>query len=308
MTNHFAAWQEHFSRNQKYLLALAFRMTGSLSESEDLVQECFLECAAVDPATIESHRAWLTRVCSNKALDHLKRAYKKREVYSGPWLPDAVPDSFQLWDEPLESISPERKLLASDSLTVSFLLLIEKLSPEERVVYLLAEIFDYPFREIAGFLGKSEDACRKLAERARKAVVTGRPKFTAAPGQAERVITEFFALAKAGNREGLAAMLTAGSQFWSDGGGKVSAAREVLVDAEKIAQFFKGLGLAFFRHAEQFRMEFGYVNQRPGMFISRRLESGEWAFDTIMSFELEGDRIARIYAQRNPDKLAALTG
>jgi RNA polymerase sigma-70 factor (ECF subfamily) len=306
MSNYLNAWQSHFSRHHKYLLSVAFRMTGSLSEAEDLVQECFIECAETDPTTIENQRAWLTRICSNKALDHLKRAYKQREVYVGPWLPDAIPDAFQLWEEALAAASPEKQAIVADSLTTSFLLLVEKLTPEERVVYLLSEVFDYSFREIGGFLEKTEEACRKIAERARKAISSKRSKFTAGRSDAERIISEFFTVAKEGNKEKLISMLAEGSEFWSDGGGKVAAAREVLLETDKIAQFMKGLGLAFVRRAHEIKIESASVNRRPGIIISRQLPSGEWTFETLISFELQGERISRIYAQRNPDKLAAL--
>lgn len=266
-----------------------------------------MECVATDPATIQNHRSWLTKITSNKGLDHLKQAYKKREVYTGPWLPDAIPDSLHIWEGLSVATSPEKELLAADSLTTSFLLLIEKLTPEERVVYLLGEIFEYSYKEISTFLGKSEATCRKIAERARKAVQAGKPKFETRASNAEKLITEFFELAKRGDNAAMIQMLAENSEFWSDGGGKVAAAPEVLSDAAKIAQFFKGIGLAFFRKSEFFKTEFAMVNHRPGMIISKKLESGLWVFETIMSFETKDGRIGRIYAQRNPDKLSSLS-
>ncbi len=140
MDNYFKQWEVFFQQYRTYLVSFAFRMTGSLSEAEDIVQETFLECASMNPQTIESPKSWLTKVCSNKGLDHLKKAYKKRETYSGPWLPDAIPDSYQVWSSLAAPASPDQNLLLSESLTTSFLLLIEKLTPEERAVYLLSEI------------------------------------------------------------------------------------------------------------------------------------------------------------------------
>ena len=131
-SNFLSAWEPRLLQHKQYLIAFAFRMTGSLAEAEDIVQDTFIECAYVDPLTIDNHKAWLTRVCSNKGLDHLKSAYKKRVTYPGVWLPDAIPESLELADE----------FELAESATTSFLLLAEKLSPEERVVYLLFEVFE----------------------------------------------------------------------------------------------------------------------------------------------------------------------
>src|SRR5262249_45270701 len=146
----------------------------------------------VDPDGVRDHRAWLTKICSNKGLDHLKLAYKKREEYVGPWLPDAVPDRLQMWGGLEETSSPEDKSMLSESLTTSFLLLVERLSPEERVVYLLHEVFGYPSKEIADFLGRTDEACRKLAERARKKIVESRPALPSDKEAAQNVLQQFF--------------------------------------------------------------------------------------------------------------------
>src|SRR5436189_68055 len=132
--NHLAAWEETWKQYRPFLISFAYRLTGSLSEAEDLVQETFLECAAVHLPEINTPKSWLTRVCANKGIDHLKSAYKRRETYPGTWLPDVIPDSLQVWSNLQGSPSPETKLIASESLTTSFLLLVERLTPEERAV------------------------------------------------------------------------------------------------------------------------------------------------------------------------------
>jgi RNA polymerase sigma-70 factor (ECF subfamily) len=301
--NSMKDWEKLWTKYRPSLVAFAFRMTGSLSEAEDLVQDSFMATTGVDPSTIENPKAWLVKICSNKCLDHLKSAYKKREDYRGPWLPDAIPDSFGLW--PTEPASPERELLLRETLTTSFLLMAERLSPEERVVYLLSEVFEYNFKDVAEFINKSEEACRKIAQRARQALDDARVKFTPAR-QAEKQIARFFELAQKGDEAALKDLLAEGSEFWSDSGGKVAAAPRVLTDRRQIAAFFKFLGTTPAFRLDGYKMEYGFVNGGPGLVISKILATGLWTFETVISFEMDGDQIARIYAQRNPDKLAAV--
>lgn len=304
--NYLQLWEPHLIQQRQFLIAFAFRMTGSLSEAEDLVQDTFIECAQVDPSEISNHKSWLTKVCSNKALDHLKSAYKRRETYRGTWLPDAVPDSYQFWGNLEEIAAPDKPMLLSESLTTSFLLLIEKLTPEERVVYLLSEVFEYSYKEIASFLSKTDETCRKIAQRARQAVNDGRVKYDSHSTKAQNLIQQFYDSAKAGNNEGLMDILSKESEFWADGGGKVSATLHIFKEDSRIARFFSSPGISIIFNHEDYKTEFGMVNTLPGLIISRRLDDGSWVFESIFSFEISGDKIVRIYNQRNPDKFAAL--
>ncbi len=304
-TNYLSAWEDDWKQHRPFHISLALRMTGSLSEAEDLVQDTFLECAQVPRSGINNSRSWLTKICANKGIDYLKSAYKRRQTYPGTWLPDAVPDSLQIWTSLQGSESPEARLMASESLTISFLLLAERLTPEERAVYLLSEVFDYSFREISGLLDKSEAACRKTAQRARDAVLAA-PRFVANASDSIDLIARFFEYAKNGDRASLIELLADDSEFWSDGGGKVAAAKTVLADKTKIAVFFAALGASQAFVPVDFKLDYTPVNGRPGLVISKRLPSGLWIFETIFSFEIADRRIARIYAQRNPDKLKAL--
>ena len=303
--NYLSAWEEDWKQYRSFLISFAYRMTGSLSEAEDLVQDTFLECANAPRAEIRNPKSWLTRICANKGIDHLKSAYKKRETYPGTWLPDVIPDSLQVWASLHESASPEKKLIASESLTTSFLLLAERLTPDERAVYLLSEVFEYSFKEISTLLDKSEDACRKTAQRARAAVLSA-PRFAANSPDSTRLISRFFESAMNGDNESLAALLSDESEFWSDGGGKVSAAKTVLKEKAKIAAFFAALGTSKAFVLSDFKLDFTQVSSRPGLIVSRRLPSGLWTFETVFSFEILDGTIARIYAQRNPDKLKAI--
>lgn len=298
-------WEQIFIQHRPYLLSLGFRMTGSLAEAEDIVQDTFVASLSTDPSEIQNHRAWLTRVCSNKALDHLKLAHKKRETYVGVWLPDAVPDSYQFWGNLEDPSLPGDELLRKESLTMSFLLLLQKLSPEERVVYLLNEVFAYSLKEISEFLQKTEEAIKKISQRARKAF-DNEKRFRNDGPESERVISKFFELAKTGNAEALAGMLSPDSEFWPDSGGKVpTASKSVIADIVRTSRFFAGIWSSKPFLSDSIKWEQHLVNGRPGLIVSSQTESG-WKIDTILSFEVEDGKITRIYSQRNPDKLQVL--
>lgn len=303
---YFKEWDRFFLEHRSYLIAFAFRMTGSLAESEDLVQDVFIESAKVDPSKIENHKAWLTKICSHRALDLLKSAYKQRETYPGTWLPDAVPESLQSWSESFIDDSMEKKFLLSESLTTSFLILLERLNPEERAIYLLSEIFDYSFKEIAEMLDKSEASCRKIAQRARDFIVANRKRFEPKSINPTEMIAKFFDLASHGDAAALSQMLAQDSEFWSDGGGKVAAVPHIVRTPHEIARFFAGIYSSPQAKKIEGKMEPHQINGRPGMVLSRKLASGEWILETLLSFEFDGDKIIRIYAQRNPDKLKSL--
>lgn len=301
------AWESDWMQYRPFLISFAYRMTGSLSEAEDLVQDTFLECTGVPRSEIRNPKSWLTKICANKGIDHLKSAYKRRETYPGTWLPDAIPDSLAVWSSLHGSESPEKTLIASESLTTSFLLLVERLTPEERAVYLLSEVFEYSYKEIASLLDKSEEACRKTAQRARAALQSA-PKFAANAPDSMDLIARFFESAKNGDNASLMELLADESEFWSDGGGKVSAAKTIIRERPDIARFFAALGTSKAFVMDDFKMDFTRVSSRPGLIVSRKLPSGLWTFETIFSFEIRDGKIARIYAQRNPDKLKNLLG
>jgi RNA polymerase sigma-70 factor (ECF subfamily) len=303
--DHLKAWESDWKQYRSFLIGFAYRMTGSLSEAEDLVQDTFLECASVPRSEIRNPKSWLTKICANKGIDHLKSAYKRRETYPGTWLPDVIPDSLQVWTDLHGSETPEKNLITSESMTTSFLLLAERLTPEERAVYLLSEVFEYSYKEISTLLDKSEDACRKTAQRARAALQSA-PKFATNSPESVELIARFFECAKEGDNASLVELLSDESEFWADGGGKVPAAKTKLTERYAIAHFFAALGTSKAFTPGDFNLEFTPVSGRPGLIVSKKLPSGLWTFETIFAFEIQDGKIVRIYAQRNPDKLKAL--
>lgn len=294
-----------YSLHKAHLMSLCFRMLGNLAEAEEIVHDTFLAWEKAGTDSISNPRAWLTKVCSNKAINHLGSAYKRREVYPGTWLPDQIPDGLQNWDDVGESTSPEKQALLAESLTASFLLLVERLSPEQRVTYLLHEIFGYSFREISEFLEREIGACRKTAQRAREALRLENAKFSPAPENAEEILWRFYECAKRGDRDGLRAFLAKDSELWGDGGGNVYAAGHITT-IDGALTFLQKLGATSVFRSPQYQLEFRRVSSRPGIVVSKRLPCGAWGIDTIMSYEFSGEKIARIYAQRSPEKLRSL--
>lgn len=298
-------WELAYSQHKKYLTSLIFRMTGSLSETEEIVQDAFIEFLNVDAESINNPRSWLTKVCINKAINHLKSAYKQRESYPGVWLPDEIPESLSDWNEVHEIDSAEAQLILAESLTTSFLLLAENLSPEQRCVYILKEVFGYSFKDICSFIQKEDSACRKIFQRAKEALSKFEKKFTPPPENAKSKIVEFFEHVKSGNMTAIESFLSSTPELFGDGGGKVSAAGH-LTGLDKVVNFMLKLGTSEIFNSPSYKIEYHQVNSRPGIVISKSRQDASWILDTILSFEFLDGKIARIYAQRNPEKLSAL--
>ena len=298
-------WELAYSQHKKYLTSLIFRMTGSLSEAEEIVQDAFVEFLNIDSKSINNSRSWLTKVCINKAINHMKSAYKQREFYPGLWLPDEIPESLGDWNKVHEENSEESRLILTESLTTSFLLLAENLSPEQRCVYILKEVFDYSFKDICSFIQKEDSTCRKIFQRAKESLSKLEKKFSPPPENARTKIMEFFEHVKAGNTTAIESFLSSSPELFGDGGGKVNAAGHIK-GLDRVVMFMLHLGTSEVFNSSSYKIEYHKVNSRPGIVISKRLLDTKWIFDTILSFEFLDGRIERIYAQRNPDKLLTL--
>ncbi len=223
-----------FEALRPYLFAVAYRMLGSATDAEDVVQDAYLRYHAAPRDDVRSPKAFLTTLVTRLCLDRLKSARAQREQYVGPWLPEPVPTADA---DPGPLTAVERR----EAVSLAFLVLLERLAPEERAAYVLREAFDYGYDEIAGVLGKTPAASRQLVHRARERVATGRPRFAASPDE-QRLLTErFLAASERGDLASLTAVLASDVVSWSDGGAKAKAARLPIPGRERVARFLAGL-------------------------------------------------------------------
>jgi RNA polymerase sigma-70 factor (ECF subfamily) len=273
-----------FEAHRPLLFSIAYRMLGSASEAEDVVQDAWLRARQDEHADVRSARAYLTTIVTRLCIDHLRSAERTRMEYPGPWLP-----------EPLAEPNQESAELAS-SLTTAFLVLLEQLAPIERAVFLLREVFDFDYDEIARSVGKSEANTRQILARARRRLREARPRFTASRSESEEVVRRFRMACISGNVDELMAVLHADATLISDGGGKAVAATRPVLGADRIAKFV--LGYARKVHWDDADFRLVTVNGAPGLLMRHAL-----AGDGTYSFDIVDGRIRTIYVVRNPDKL-----
>jgi RNA polymerase sigma-70 factor (TIGR02957 family) len=286
--------EEEFDQLRPSAFAIAYRMLGSVSEAEDVVQEGFLRLhrAREGGERIESPRAYLSTVVSRLSLDHLRSARVQRERYVGEWLPEPLVASA---DE-----DPARKAEMADSLSLAFLVLLESLSPEQRAAFLLREVFDEPYDRIAEIVGTSKQNARQLATRARRHVEQRRPRFEASREQREELATRFFAAAEEGNLQGLEELLAHDVVFRGDGGGKAPAAARAVHGRARVARLLIG-GL---RTATRFGISWHReeVNGQPGALMLDR----EGRLTGVITLDVAEGQIQGVSAIVNPDKLRHL--
>ncbi len=285
---------EIFQAERPRLFGIAYRMTGSAREAEDLLQEAWLRFETVDPAEIRSAEALLTTIITRLCLDHLKSAQAQREVYPGLWLPEPVLAGQGVDEDPLDT------MIKLESISLAFLHLLENLSPEERAVFLLREVFDYEYQEIAEFINKSEAACRQLFSRAKKHITDHRPRFPTNPVEHERVLHTFLTAVQSGDLQQLMAIMAENVACYTDGGGKVTAATRPLHGREAVAKFVKGVQRTGYKPGDTFAMP--VINGRTGFVI--RNAQGE--VGTVLTLDIKDGEILAIHIIRNPDKLRHL--
>lgn len=281
---------QDFEALRPLLFAIAYRMLGSAIDAEDVVQEAYLRYQATDPHSIRSTKAFLTTVATRLSIDHLKSARRQRERYVGAWLPEPLLTT--AGDQPGDLAA------LNDSLSTALLVVLETLSPVERAVFLLHDVFDYDYAAIAEIVGKSEGACRQAMHRARGAVRSGRPRFHSTPDEHRLVFTRFLEACAAGDVEGLEAVLAADVTAIADGGGKASAATRPLHGPKVVAALMLGL---FKRAPEGLQYEITELNGRTGLIIRQ-----EGVAVVTFTAQVAGGKITAIWAMRNPDKLARL--
>lgn len=278
------------------LIGLAYRMTGSWATAEDIAQDVFLRWHGADRSQIEVPRAWLLKATARLSLDHLKSARHRRETYVGPWLPEPVLDS----PEPPQQAARE----FAEDVSVAFLLTLQRLSPAERAVFILHDLFETPFAEIAGLLARSEPAVRKLATRARARLEAAdprqAPRQAVTDAEARRIARAFLAASRQGDEATLRDLLAQDVVLHTDGGGLRPAALNLIHGAGKVGRFFAGLARKR-GDAQAPLVHLGRINSLPGYVT---LEPDGLPQTTAL--ELRDGRISAIYIVRNPEKLAGV--
>jgi RNA polymerase sigma-70 factor, ECF subfamily len=271
------------------LFSIAYRIVGSASEAEDIVQEAFLQFhrESSSGTEIESPKAWLSTVTSRLAINHLQSARVRRESYIGPWLPEPL-----ITDT--ESDEAARHAENADSLSLAFLVLLESLGPVERAVFLLRDVFDYGYDEIAAVVGKSEDNCRQIALRARRQIEAKKPRFEASRKKREELSRRFFKAVRIGDTEGLIKLLAADVVAYGDGGGKVAASPHPIFGRENVMRLFVRV-----RHLLPPNLRHVEVNGQPGALL---LDT-EGQLVGVMTLDIVDGQVQTVRAVLNPDKL-----
>ncbi len=282
---------EVFDQYRQRLFGIANRMTGTRHDAEDIVQEAYLRWHKVDLQEIETPEAWLVTVVTRLSIDRLRVLTKERETYIGPWLPEP------LFAEKI--YTSEQQLEFASNLSMAFMALLERLSPTERAAFLLREVFDVSYEEIARIVGKSETACRQLIHRARDRVRRENPRFEATEEDRRRLIEKFRAAVGAADEQTLLSLFAEDATGVSDGGGRVTAARKVIEGGHKIARLYYHLGL---KSKGLLDVKITEINGELGLIST---VFGQPVAATV--FEIEGEKIHRVYQVMNPEKLKGLT-
>jgi RNA polymerase sigma-70 factor (ECF subfamily) len=295
-----------FAAERPRLVGLAYRITGSRLDAEDVVQEAWLRAQRIDAGDLDRPEAWFTRVVSRLALDHLRSARRRREVYVGPWLPEPVrtlpvprprtgvtPGAVASHDDPAELAA------VAESLTFGFLRLLETLGPAERVVFLLADVFDTPYDEIAAVVDRTPEACRQLASRARRRVKAGDVRHDL-PDDANQVVAELLGAVAAGDVDQVIALMADDIVVVGDGGAATYTARRPVVGSKRAARYLVNLSRKWLPLVD---VEPLVINDEPGVLM--RLRSKGQAF-LALAVQVSDGRAVAIHIVRNPDKLAAL--
>lgn len=275
---------DDFEAHRSFLAGLAYRMLSSVAEAEDIVQDAYLRWAQIDVSTVAHPRAYLARVVTRLCLDRMKSAASRCEQYVGTWLPEPI------------VASPEEPM--ADDLSIALLVTLERLSPLERAAFLLHDVFDMDYGDVSSALGRTEEACRQLAARARQHVRDERPRFAASDENREKLFAAFEAAMTSGDLQAFARVLAADAVLYADGGGKRAASLTPIHGRDNIVSLFAGVVERGVFKRDQ--LERASINGLPGFVV--RAEDGL----STLAFEVDGDRIVAMYGVRNPDKLRHL--
>jgi len=282
---------QQFEQHRARLSGVAYRMLASRADAEDVVQDAYLRWHRAESGEIRSSEAWLVTTVTRLCIDRLRQARIEREAYVGPWLPEPLVRS--------ESPPADAPTELASSLSVAFLVVLERLSPEERAAFLLHEVFDSSYEEIAQILGKSEVACRQIVSRARKRVKEDRPRVEVSAEARKTLLGRFVQAVMAGDKESLIQVLAKDATWTADGGGKAKAAHKILHGAEQVAGFLTGV---LRKSLDQIRLLEITVNEEPGLAIYHADH-----LVAVMSFVTDGAHILSVYSVLNPDKLLTVS-
>jgi RNA polymerase sigma-70 factor, ECF subfamily len=287
---------ELFQANRPLLFGVAYRMLGSASDAEDVVQDAWLRYAAARPSDLRSPKAYLTTIVTRLCLDRLKSARAAREEYVGPWLPEPLVTD--------QGHQPDESVALAESVTLAFMVLLETLSAEERAVFLLREVFDHEYDEIAAMLDTTPANCRQLFHRARERIADRRPRFRDTVEAKRSLVGRFARALRGGDAEALTSVLAEDVGFWSDGGGKVLAARRPVFGRDNVVNVLIGIRRTAPSAGVQLdavSLDIVDVNGEPALLL-RVAER----FDSVYALTMADDAIGAIHIVRNPDKLRFL--
>jgi len=279
-----------FAALRPRLFSIAYRMLGTRADAEDVLQDAWLRWHKTDPTELQSAEAWLVTVVTRLAIDRLRAAKAEREAYVGWWLPEPLVE--------LDERTPEAAAELASDLSVALMWVLERLSPEERAAFLMRQVFDQDYADVAAMLGKSEAACRQMVHRAAERVQQERPRFEVPRDAHRQLLDRFMQAARSGQRDAIKALLADDVQVVGDGGGKVPSFMEIVRGADRIANLYLA---TFLKHGDGVVYRPAQINGEPGLlrYVDGRLESAQ-------AFVTDGERILAIYAVRNPDKLAGI--
>jgi len=285
---------EEFEELRPLLFSIAYRLLGSVSEAEDAVQETWLryQASSTPPVSLKS---FLAAVVTRVSIDVLRSARARREHYVGQWLPEPL-----ITDEQTTYPDPERAAELSDSVSMAALLVLERLSPEQRAAFVLHDVFGFPYAEVAEVVGRSEEACRQLATRARQAMRDGRPRFDVDRRERDELAARFFDALTAGDVDALRDLLAADVEVHGDGGGKAPQWMRVVVGVDKVARMLGGLGRRF--GGTGLTVERREVNGQPGAVF----RDPDGKVINVMALDVVGGRVQVVRSVINPDKLRHL--
>lgn len=279
-----------FTALRPRLFSIAYRMLGTRADADDVVQDAWLRWHGSARSQLESSEAWLVTITTRLAIDRLRSRKTEREAYIGWWLPEPLVE--------LDERTPETVAELASDVSVALMWLLERLSPEERAAFLMRQVFDQDYSEIATMLNKSEAACRQMVHRAQGRVQLEQPRYEVPKSQHRDLLGKFMQAASSGDRAAMKAMLSDHVQLVSDGGGKVSSFGRILQGAGRIAGLYWAMEHA---HPSRVRYRLAHINGEPGL-----LRYVDGVVESAQSFIIDNDRIVAVFLIRNPDKLASI--